>query len=111
MSSLELESPFRPWSRPVRPPASVDRARFGQLLPAVARAILLLVDVALILGAFLLAYWVRFIVPDAEASALGLEQYASRGLLVALGTALLFALQGLYDVERPQPWFTRLNTI
>ncbi len=111
MSSLELESPFRPWSRPVRPPASVDRARFGQLLPAVARAILLLVDVALILGAFLLAYWVRFIVPDAEASALGLEQYASRGLLVALGTALLFALQGLYDVERPQPWFTRLHTI
>jgi exopolysaccharide biosynthesis polyprenyl glycosylphosphotransferase len=87
------------------------RARAERLLPLLSGASLLAVDVALVLAAFLLAYWIRFVVPDNEAAALGLEQYARMGLTVGLATAVLLALQGLYDAERSLAWPSRLHAI
>ena len=111
MSSMELRIGSRTW-----PARSGDRAEAGPsraegLLPALAAACLLAVDLVVVLGAFLLAYWVRFIVPDAQAFALGLENYATMGLTVGLITAMLFAVHGLYDPDRPLAWSARLHAV
>ena len=116
MRSIELGARERLWpARPSRPGAGAPaghaaaRAQLARRLSALAGAGLLVGDVLAVLGAFLLAYWARFIVPDAEATALGLDEYARMGLVVAGLTALLFALQGLYDVERPRSWLAQLH--
>jgi exopolysaccharide biosynthesis polyprenyl glycosylphosphotransferase len=70
-----------------------------------------LIDVGIVLGAFLLAYWVRFIVPEAEASALSLQEYARIGALVGLVTGALLALQGAYDTHRRLSWSARLHAV
>ena len=51
-------------------------------------------------GAFLLAHWYRFVLPDIEAYALGLEQYARIGPAVSLINVILLALDGWYDPDR-----------
>ena len=88
---------------------AVERAALARRLPTLGGAALLVGDVLTVLGAFLLAYWARFIAPDAEATALGLDEYARMGAIVAGVTASLFALQGLYDVERPRSWLVQLH--
>jgi exopolysaccharide biosynthesis polyprenyl glycosylphosphotransferase len=85
--------------------------RAARLLPPVAAAALVAGDVAAVLGGFLLAYWARFVAPDAEALALGLEQYAGVGAAVGLLAALLLATHGLYDLDRPPAWPSRLRAI
>lgn len=111
MSTIELG--FRERAPAIESPAETPlrRGRIRQLLPPLLGGGLLLLDLALISSAFLLAYWVRFIVPDVETSALGLEQYTRLALAVALATVVLFGLQGLYDLERRQPWPARLYTV
>jgi hypothetical protein len=47
----------------------------------------LLLDLGIVVVAFLLAYWLRFVVLDDSVSALGVEQYALGGLAVGLLTA------------------------
>jgi exopolysaccharide biosynthesis polyprenyl glycosylphosphotransferase len=71
----------------------------------------LLVDIGIILGGFLLAYWVRFVVPDAEAIALGPDEYARIGLLVGFLTVLLLAFQGVYQPHRRLTWPGRLHVV
>jgi exopolysaccharide biosynthesis polyprenyl glycosylphosphotransferase len=70
-----------------------------------------LVDVLVVTGAFLVAYWVRFILPDDEVAALGLHEYARIGACVALTAVLLLALQGVYDRHRRFLWPTRLHVV
>src|SRR5690349_751773 len=69
-----------------------DRARAQQLFAFGAGLCLFGGDVAATMAAFLLAHWVRFVAPLAEAQALGLEQYARLGAIVAGLTAALFGL-------------------
>jgi exopolysaccharide biosynthesis polyprenyl glycosylphosphotransferase len=108
MRSMELGAPDRLWS--ARPDdRAAGRAALGRRLPLLAGAALLAGDVLTVLAAFLVAYWARFIVPDAEATALGVEEYARMGGVVAGATAALFALQGLYDAERPRSWIGWLH--
>src|SRR5438046_277285 len=107
MNSTDVRLRDRSWSGAgVAPRPPIER-----LLPALAASSLLAIDVGLVLAAFLLAYWVRFIAPEDGAAALGLEQYARIGLTVGLGTAVLFALQGLYDADHPRAWPARLHLI
>lgn len=80
-------------------------------LPAVASAALLAIDLLVVLAAFLLAYWVRFVVPDAEASAIGVENYQWMGLAVSIATSALLSVHGLYDQDRPLAWPGRLHAI
>jgi len=61
----------------------------------------LLVDVAIVVGSFLGAYWLRFVLPDDSVSALGVEQYALGGLVIGVLTALGFATHSFYDEDRP----------
>src|SRR5579884_2493540 len=61
-------------------------------------------DTAVVLTGFFLAYWVRFVIPDAEALALGIDEYLRVGLTVAVLTVLLLMSHGLYDADRPATW-------
>src|SRR3954452_19305216 len=89
---------------------ATEGGRGEHVLSAVVLATLL-IDVLVVTAAFLLAYWVRFIVPDDEASALGLHEYARTGALVGLATVVLFAIQGIYDRRRRLPWPSRLHVV
>jgi exopolysaccharide biosynthesis polyprenyl glycosylphosphotransferase len=111
MSSIEVPVHDRIWSGEAGDAGIAHRARAERLLPMLSGACLLAIDVGLLLAAFLFAYWIRFVVPDDEVAALGLEQYARMGLTVSLTTAVLLALHGLYDAERPRAWPTRLHAI
>jgi exopolysaccharide biosynthesis polyprenyl glycosylphosphotransferase len=79
-------------------------------LRAVAAGVSLAVlDATVALVAFLVAYWVRFVLPAEEAAALGMEQYVRMGLTIGLIACVLLAMHGLYDVRHPRPWPNRLN--
>jgi exopolysaccharide biosynthesis polyprenyl glycosylphosphotransferase len=101
MSTVDVQVDRRPWS------VTGTGAWLGRRLSLVAGAGLVAADAALVLGAFLLAHWVRFIVPDVEATALSLEEYAVRGAVVSLVTVVLFALHDFYDLDRPRSWLER----
>lgn len=81
-----------------------------QLLAALTLATLV-ADVLVVIGAFLLAYWVRFVVPDDEAAALSLGEYARLAGLVGLTTVLLLGLQGVYQPQRRLAWPGRLQAV
>ena len=111
MSIVELRVNDGHFSGEFAPEWRTTRSRAAHLLPGLSVVCLLAVDVLVVLGAFLLAYWVRFIAPDDEASALGLAQYVRMALGVGAGTAILFAVHGLYDQERPIDWPARLHAV
>src|SRR5215212_9060638 len=94
MNSVDVPIHDRTWHGEDDDGGLASHTRAERLLPVLSGACLLVLDVVLVLAAFLLAYWVRFIAPDHEAAALGLEQYGRMGLTVGLGTVGLFALQG-----------------
>ena len=68
-------------------------------------------DALLVLGAFMLAHWVRFIAPDLEATALDRDEYARMGAVVSLVTVVLFVLHGFYDPDQRRSWLGRLQMI
>jgi exopolysaccharide biosynthesis polyprenyl glycosylphosphotransferase len=70
-----------------------------------------LVDVAVVVLAMLAAYWVRFVLAANEEVALGLDQYIRLGLIVGVLASALFAVHGLYDLDRPRAWPARLNAL
>jgi exopolysaccharide biosynthesis polyprenyl glycosylphosphotransferase len=111
MSTLSLYGPDRVWSLGTDGDWAASRERAARLLSALTCVCLLVMDLAVGVGAFLLAHWVRFIVPDDGAAALGLEQYAWMGLTVSCFTSFLFAFHGLYDLERHVSWPARLHLV
>src|SRR5215217_3494335 len=92
-------------------PPAITHDRLERLLPALTGVCLVVVDLALVMGAFMAAHWLRFVAADDSLSALGIEQYVLMSLLVAGITSGLFAFRGLYDEPRPYAWPTRLYTI
>jgi exopolysaccharide biosynthesis polyprenyl glycosylphosphotransferase len=101
VAAVDVQVSRRDW-----PAASTGRW-LGRRLSLVAGGCLVVGDATLVLGAFLLAYWVRFIAPDLEATALGLDEYARLGAIVSLITVVLFALHDFYDLDRPRSWLER----
>jgi exopolysaccharide biosynthesis polyprenyl glycosylphosphotransferase len=91
-----------------RAPAS-DQAQ--RALFAASVCALLAVDFAVVLGAFMLAYVMRFVIPADLASALPFDNYLRTGLVVGVIAMALLALQGLADLERGRSWPTRLRAI
>ena len=83
----------------------------GRRLAALTGAVLVVGDALAVFGAFLLAHWVRFIAPDLEATALGLEEYARLGALVSVVAVVLFALHEFYDLDRPRSWLARFQMV
>ena len=76
--------------------ADAPTVRTGERLMTALIVCCLLLDILVVLGAFLLAYWVRFVMPDDEASALGLQEYGRIGALVGVTTVVLLAVHGVY---------------
>jgi exopolysaccharide biosynthesis polyprenyl glycosylphosphotransferase len=114
MSSIELRADGHIWpslapTSPMNPGWS--NSRLERLLPVLTGASLFVVDVLLIVGAFMVAHWLRFVASDYEMGALGIDEYLRVGAAVALLTSALFALRGLYDQPRPVVWASRLYTI
>ena len=91
--------------------AGAPAVRAGERLVTAAIVACLLLDVVVVLGAFLLAYWVRFVMPDDEASALGLQEYGRIGALVGLLTVLLLAVHGVYSRHHALHWSSRLHIV
>jgi exopolysaccharide biosynthesis polyprenyl glycosylphosphotransferase len=109
VSNVEMSVDDRTWRRDgVSLPVP---SRLQQLLPRAWAGFVTAADVLLVLGAFLLAHWLRFTAPDAPDPAFELGPYARIGLGVGLVTALLFAHHGLYDGDRPQSWPARIYTV
>src|SRR5437763_15844693 len=115
MTTVDLSTPTNrawsadlavPWTNPIH-----TSSRLGRLLPMLTGVCLIVVDLALVMGSFLLAHWLRFLAADASLSVLGIEQYMLMSLLVGVITSGLFAFRGLYDEPRPYAWPTRLYTI
>src|SRR5215472_1575588 len=114
MTTVDLPSSDRVWSASLTEPwtTPVHTAdRLERLLPALTGICLTVVDLALVMGAFVLAHWLRFIAADASLAALSIEQYMLMALTIAVVTSGLFAFRGMYDEPRPYAWPTRLYTI
>jgi exopolysaccharide biosynthesis polyprenyl glycosylphosphotransferase len=107
LNLLEQRRPTLVLQRADRSPG----VRAAAMLLGAWGACMSVVDVGVIVGAFLLAYWARFVVPDAAALALGIESYARLGLVVGLVTVAMLASHGLYNEERPPSWPARLRTV
>ncbi len=105
---MQLED--QPWtvSAPSTGPAYVGRR--APRLAGIAAIAVLLVDIGLVAGAFMLAYLARFATDD-TVPALGLERFVRLAMLDGLLTAVLLATHGLYDLERPHFWSVRLRAI
>lgn len=89
-------------------PAS-DQAQ--RALFAASVSLILAVDFGVVVAAFVLAYVLRFVAPGDVVSALPFENYLRTGLMAALVSVALLALQGLADLERVRSWPTRLRAI
>jgi exopolysaccharide biosynthesis polyprenyl glycosylphosphotransferase len=114
MTTVDLPSSDRVWSASLTEPwtTPVHTAdRLERLLPALTGICLIVVDLALVMGAFVLAHWLRFIAADASLASLSIEQYMLMALTIAVVTSGLFAFRGMYDEPRPYAWPTRLYTI
>src|SRR5579864_2900284 len=72
---------------------SRSQTRLRDMLPVLAGVCLMVVDVGVVVGAFLLAHWLRFVAAADETSALGLEHYALMGLTIGGIVAGLLAMQ------------------
>ena len=115
MATAEIvEAPIdgAPWAgEEIGEPAVQDRAGAARVLSLASGATLLAGDLLIVVGAFLLAHWARFVTTGVEAYAMGLEQYARLGLAVAMLNALLLAFDAWYDPDRVRGPFLRLRTL
>jgi exopolysaccharide biosynthesis polyprenyl glycosylphosphotransferase len=92
-------------------PKDVASEQTARILFAVSVAILIAVDLAAVIGAFVLAYAMRFVAANDLGSALSIDVYLRTGIAVAVLSTALLALQGVGDIERVRSWPTRLRAI
>ncbi|MFN0074163.1 MAG: sugar transferase [Chloroflexota bacterium] len=111
MSTADVPFRVTTWPHPGHRDSADRRELADGVLPMLFGVGTVLMDVAIIVGAFLLAYWLRFIVPDDSVSALGIEQYAVGGFLVGILTTASFGTHGFYDEDRPLLRLQRLRII
>jgi len=102
MSTIELAP------RALERRASVRALRLFSALSVVT---LLAVDVAVVVGAFVVAYDLRFVLSDAVAEAFSFELYLRTGAVVGAFAMILLVLQGMGDLDRQRSWPTRLRAI
>src|SRR5438445_7281092 len=112
MSTAQLRVEEHAWPGHLQAEAgwvATDNRR-RQLLPSLIGLCLIVADVALVAGAFLLAYCARFSV-DESLPTLALDRYIRLAALEGLLACVLLATHGLYDLERPRSWPVRLRSI
>lgn len=86
-------------------------ARTLQLFSALSVVTLLAVDIGVVLGAFVVAYDLRFVLSDAVAEAFPFELYLRTGIVVGAFAMILLVVQGMGDLDRQRSWPTRLRAI
>jgi exopolysaccharide biosynthesis polyprenyl glycosylphosphotransferase len=112
MSAAQLRLQEAAWATP----SGVDRIRQTatgsrkQLVAASVGLCIVVADVALVTGAFMLAYVARFAADD-QAPALGVDRFVFLAVLQGVLCAGLLLMHGLYDLERPQAWSVRVRGI
>jgi exopolysaccharide biosynthesis polyprenyl glycosylphosphotransferase len=116
MSTIDLQSTEGVWTTPVpeawtRPATPTVTDRIERLLPVLTGGCLFVVDLVLIVGAFMAAHWVRFNAADETLPSMAIEQYLLMAGMVAGISTLLFLFRGMYAEPRPYAWPTRLYTI
>jgi exopolysaccharide biosynthesis polyprenyl glycosylphosphotransferase len=112
MTTAQLEVEDDRWTsfpafERVEAPAASQRK---QALASLTGLVLVIGDIALVAGAFMLAYVARFSSEDTLPT-LSLDRYVRLAILEALLTVALLATHGLYDLERPQSWPVRFRGI
>ncbi|HEV8535406.1 MAG TPA: sugar transferase [Candidatus Limnocylindria bacterium] len=80
-------------------------------LPAAIVGVAVAVDALLVLDAFTLSYTFRSIFPASFTPAFIPESPVWMVLIVAVLSVVLLASRGLYDLEHPLPWLSRLYAI
>jgi exopolysaccharide biosynthesis polyprenyl glycosylphosphotransferase len=110
MSTVELLS-SSPLVTPARSlaPEIITGARLPRVMSWLGRLGLVGLDIGVVLVAFLAAYWIRFVLPAEEASALGLDLYVRMGLTLGVIASALLALHRMYDLRALPAWPARLN--
>src|SRR5439155_21691933 len=115
MSTVELPSTGHRWPTALPDAWTPSTLSWGRrnrrvehLLPLLTGVCLVVTDLGLVVGAFMLAHWLRFIAADDTLAALGLDRYVLMASVVGLLTCGLFAFRGLYDAPRSYAWPTRL---
>src|SRR5688572_33047244 len=97
MSVAELRVVEPAWPDPARDVAARRHHRAEGMLPFLVGIGWLLGDLAVVIGAFMVAHWLRFVMTNDPESALGIELYVRQGGVVALATGVQFLLHGFYD--------------
>jgi exopolysaccharide biosynthesis polyprenyl glycosylphosphotransferase len=111
VSNVEIGVGRAWWEERIESQATAGK-RLEHFLAALWAWSLVLIDVSVVLGAFVAAYWLRFLASeDAGLPALDLNRYAAMGLSISAITVVLFAHHGLYDGDRPLSWPRRLYVI
>jgi exopolysaccharide biosynthesis polyprenyl glycosylphosphotransferase len=111
MSTAELELQTGSASISTTRAPSLDHPLAERVLSIAFGIGLLAADLLAVSGAFMFAFWMRFIAPDERVYAITPQDYAREALAVSVGTCFLFALHGLYDQERPLGWLKQLQAI
>jgi exopolysaccharide biosynthesis polyprenyl glycosylphosphotransferase len=93
------------WASSVASAAPVER----WLVPVTA-IVLVAIDGLMVTAAFVVAYWLRFVVTSDEASGLAFDEYVRMGATVSVLGGLVLALHGFYDPGRPRSWPTTFQT-
>jgi exopolysaccharide biosynthesis polyprenyl glycosylphosphotransferase len=110
LAELSLDEPSRIAEPRLEDLVSPSRGVHIRLLPAFVALCVVVLDVGLVAGAFMLAYVARFS-PDETVPSLGLDHYLRMALIEGLLATGLFATHGLYNFERPQAWPVRLRAV
>jgi exopolysaccharide biosynthesis polyprenyl glycosylphosphotransferase len=79
-------------------------------LPALMGMLLVVVDVSIVAGAYLLAYAGRFAMDDTLPT-LSFDRYLRLVLMAGVLSSVLLATHGLYRLERPKSWPVRVRDI
>jgi exopolysaccharide biosynthesis polyprenyl glycosylphosphotransferase len=79
------------------------------LVPVTAILLVAVDGLVMTLG-FIVAYWIRFVVPSDEAAGLALDEYVRMGATVSVLGVLVLALHAFYDPGRPRSWPTTFQT-
>ncbi len=112
MSNLELGMSDRAWWQERIERGEHAGRRNERFLAFLWSLSLLLIDASVVVGAFLVAHWLRFVAVDGLGSAaVDIDRYVVMAFAISVVSAALFTAHGLYDVERRIWWPKRLYVI
>jgi exopolysaccharide biosynthesis polyprenyl glycosylphosphotransferase len=112
MSAMPVQIDKTEWSGLTPAPLAWSGAesRSKRWLPTLMGLLTVLVDVAVVAGAYLLAYAGRFAMDDTLPT-LSFDRYVRLAVMAGVLTSVLLAMHGLYRLERPKSWPLRMRDI